>query len=267
MTHATEGLLQAYLDEEISGSAAAELRGHLAGCAACAGELKVLRRAHDTVHESLGMLAAGDVPVLRARAALATRRAATQRRWSLARLGTGGLAKAAMLLLALAGAGAAAIPGSPVRRALENTFARVAQLFNGAPLEQEMPGVPVVTQTPDGPPVTTSRMGVLPSDGRVRVLLNVPAAPVEVQVRLVDDRMAHVEAATDDAVRFRTGAGRIEVAGLNAGRIMVEIPRSAQGATIEVDGLVYVYKQGDTLRLSGPAGRDRGDQVRFRIGT
>jgi hypothetical protein len=266
MTHATEGLLQAYLDEEISDSAAAELRDHLTSCAACASELQLLQRAGYVVHESLGLLAIGDVPVLRARAAVARQRT-SQRRWSLARLGTGGLAKAAMLLLALAGAGAAAIPGSPVRRALENTFARVAQLLNGTAVEQQAPAAPVVTETPDGPPTTTSRIGVLPADGRVRVLLHVPAAPVDVSVRLVYDRMAHVEAATDDAVRFRTGAGRIEVAGLNAGLVTVEIPRSAQGATIEVDGLVYVYKQGDTLRLSGPAGRDRGDQVRFRIGT
>jgi hypothetical protein len=265
MTHATEGLLQAYLDEEISGSAAAELRDHLAGCAACASEMDELRRAGHMVHQSLGLITAADVPMLRARAAIATNRRPA-RTTGIARIGASGLAKAAMLLLALAGAGAAAIPGSPVRQALESAFARVAQLFNGAPAIDQ-PAPPLVTEPAAAGEAVSSRMGVLPAEGRVRVLLHSPTGPVNVRVVLVDDRMAHVEAATAEAVRFRTGAGRIEVAGLSSGEVTIEIPRTTDGATIEVDGLVYVYKQGQLLQLSGPAGRERGDQVRFRIGT
>jgi hypothetical protein len=47
----------------------------------------------------------------------------------MARMGGWGLAKAAMLMLVLAGAGAAAIPD--VRRALETTFSRVVAMFGG----------------------------------------------------------------------------------------------------------------------------------------
>ncbi|HSJ25917.1 MAG TPA: zf-HC2 domain-containing protein [Longimicrobiales bacterium] len=287
MTHATEGLLQAYLDEEIEGSAAAELRDHLAGCAACRSELEALQRAGEQVHVAMAALAPAGMPMLRARSALATaRRGAaiedatapvtahrsagrpTGRpggRWSLTRLGASGLAKAAMLLLALAGAGAAAIPGSPVRRALETTFARVAQLFNGAPAEQV-----VVPESPVAPPVepVPSRMAVLPAEGRVRIVIERPAAEVDVVVRIVDEPLAQVDAATaDDGVRFRTGPGRIEVSGLSAGVITVDVPRTVRTATVEVDGTVLVEKQADMLQLSGPAGRERGDQVRFRIGT
>jgi hypothetical protein len=268
MIHATEGLLQAYLDEEISGSAAADLRDHLAGCAACASELESLRRAGQLVHHSLGLISSADVPMLRARAAIAAHRQPDRFR-GFARLSASGLAKAAMLLLALAGAGAAAIPGSPVRQALESALARVAQVFNGAaaPAHDPAAAPPVATEPVDAPEFVSSRMGVLPADGRVRVLLHTPSGNVDVRVLLVDDRMAHVEATTEEAVRFRTGAGRIEVAGLTAGAVTIEIPRTAHGATIEVDGLVYVYKQGQVLELSGPAGRERGDQVRFRLGT
>jgi anti-sigma factor RsiW len=269
MTHATEGLLQAYLDEEIAGSAAAELREHLDACVACRASLDGLRKADRQASAALALLATGDAPVLQARAALARHRQVqpSTRRWSLSRLGTGSMAKAAMLLLALAGAGAAAIPGSPVRRALENTFALVSQFFNGA-----TPGEAVVT--PAGDPaaepveVVHSRIGVPPADGRIRVLLHHPAGPVDVTVRLVEGRIAEVEAATlAEGVRFRTGAGRIEVAGLTEGSVTVDIPKGTERATIEVDGLVYVYKQGGALQLSGPAGRNRGDQVRFRMGT
>lgn len=269
MTHATEGLLQAFLDEEISGSAAADLRDHLAACAACAESLAELQDAGLAASSALAMLGSADVPMLRARAAIAQHRRVerTTARWSLTRIGAGGLAKAAMLLLALAGAGAAAIPGSPVRRALETTIARVSQMFNGATPAEQVAVPTADPETPVAAPVS-SRMAVLPADGRVRVLLHSPAGAVDVVVRLVDDRLAEVEASTaEEGVRFRTGAGRIEVSGLTAGTVTVDIPRSAQGATVEVDGLVHVYKQANELQLSGPAGRERGDQVRFRTGT
>jgi anti-sigma factor RsiW len=277
MTHATEGLLQAYLDGEIDSPAVAELREHLDGCELCSSELRELQSAAVHVHEALGLIAA-DAPMLRARAAIAAARrestpvqqvsepASAWRR--LSRLGAGSFARAAMLLLALAGAGAAAIPGSPVRLALETTFARVAQFFgagNGAV------AVDAGAEAPSGAAPEAaigSRMGVLPADGRVRVLLHPPGGEVEVTVRLVDAARAQVETAmAGQGVRFRTGAGRIEVAGLGAGRVIIEIPRTVQAATIEVNGLIHVYKQGAVLQLSGPAGREQGEQVRFRIGT
>jgi hypothetical protein len=268
MTHATEGLLQAYLDDEIGGSAAADLRDHLVACEACAGEMEALRRADRQLSEALALLGGADAPMLRAQAAIASQRRVQRStgRWSLARLGAGGLAKAAMLLLALAGAGAAAIPGSPVRRALEGAMERVAQLFNGGTPEQ---AVAPTSPAEDAPATMESRMGVMPANGRVRVMLHTPTGAVDVTVRLVDERIAEVETSTtsEEGVRFRTGSGRIEVMGLTAGSVTVDIPRTTQGATLEVDGLVYVYKQGNTLQLSGPAGRDRGEQVRFRIGT
>lgn len=265
MTHATDGLLQAYLDGEIDREAAAELSDHLAGCAVCAAELESLRHVSQQAHAAIGLLTAPP-PVLRARAAIAAERRIERSGLArVRRMGARGFAKAAMLLLALAGAGAAAIPGSPVRRALESTIARVAELFRDEPQVAEVPAVPA----PEAPPaLVTNGAGVLPSNGRVRVMLHAPSQETEVVVRLVETPRAHVEAATaEGGVRFRTGAGRIEVANLTPGTITIDIPRGVQNATVEIDGRVYAYKQGNMLQLSGPAGDERGEQVRFRPGT
>jgi hypothetical protein len=276
MTHATEGTLQAYLDGEMGSAAAAELADHLGRCPACAADLRELESAGARFHDAVTLVAA-EPPVLRARAALAAAgrpEAAVARaeepasRWrAVSRLGAGSFAKAAMLLLALAGAGAAAIPGSPVRRALETTFARVAQFF--------APAVPVAVDpavhapAADGETVVTgSRMGVLPSAGQVRVVLETPSAgALDVTVRLVDEPLAHVATAPGDGVRFRTGPGRIEATDLPAGAVTIEIPRAAVEAEVEVGGVVYAVKRGSELQLTGPAGAGRGEQVRFRIGT
>lgn len=276
MTHATEGTLQAYLDGEMGSAAEAELAHHLDGCPACAAELQELESAGARFRQVVA-LAGAEPPVLRARAALAAgrrpepsvaRAAEPAARWrAVSRLGAGGFAKAAMLLLALAGSGAAAIPGSPVRRVLETTFARVAQFF--------APAVPVaVDPTTEVPAagaeatVTGSRMGVLPSAGRVRVVLEAPAEGVlDVTVRLVDEALAQVATAPGEGVRFRTGPGRIEATTLPAGAVTVDIPRAAVTAEVEVGGVVHAVKQGSELQLAGPAGAGRGEQVRFRVGT
>jgi hypothetical protein len=269
MTHATDGLLQAYLDGEIDGTAEAELRGHLAACGACAQELNVLESASARAHDALSVL---DVtaPMMRARARLAAERRTADplvgRRRSLPRMGGRSLAKAAMLLLALAGAGAAAIPESPVRRALESTIARVAQLF-GPGAQAPVAEVPVTAPAPVEP-LTPGGMGVLPADGRVRVVLQAPAGEVSVVVRLVESQRATVQTATDGAgVRFRTAPGRVEVGGLTSGEVTISIPRGTRDATVEIGGAVWAYKQGNVLQLTGPAGVERGEQVSFRLGT
>ncbi|HSJ05612.1 MAG TPA: zf-HC2 domain-containing protein, partial [Longimicrobiales bacterium] len=105
MTHATEGMLIAYVDGEMEGPAAAELRDHLAACDVCAGELRALEGLSARAHR---LLAAMDVapPMLRARAAIGAARPVRSRR-GLGRLGLGGLARAAVLVLVLAGVAAA----------------------------------------------------------------------------------------------------------------------------------------------------------------
>jgi hypothetical protein len=263
MTHASEGLLIAYVDGEIEGSAAAELRDHLAACEACAGELHELERLSVRAHRLLG---AADVapPMLQARAAIGAARTVPARR-GLGRLGLGGLARAAGLVLVLAGVAAAVVPGSPVREVLSITFTRLAQLVQGEP-----EGVAVPPAAPAEAPVAAPEamgMAIMPADGRVRVILHAPAGVVDVRVRLVDAARARVETTSDQPdMRLRSAAGRVEVMGLNAGELSIDIPRSVRAATVEVNGRTWVVKAGDQLQLASPAGRDRGAEVRFRIG-
>jgi hypothetical protein len=263
MTHATDGLLLAYVDGEIDGSARAELSEHLAICAACADELRELERLSAQAHGALAVLDA-PAPVLRAQAKLAAaRRTSASGVRSRLRLGAAGLARAAMLLLALAGVAAAAIPGSPVRRALETTFARVAQLFNGSPAAEPV----IVTEAEPGVPLTeTTSAAIMPADGRVRIMLHPATGAVDVEVRLVDAARARVETETAaPEVRLRSASGRIEVIGLTMGRVQIDIPRHVSSATVEVGGRVYVYKAGERLQLTGPAGDQSGVEVGFRI--
>jgi predicted anti-sigma-YlaC factor YlaD len=263
MTHATDGLLLAYVDGEIDGSAEAELNEHLAICTACADELRELERLSAHAHGALAVLDA-PVPVLRAQATLAAARRANARgAGSRRRLGGTALAKAAMLLLALAGVAAAAIPGSPVRRALETTIARVAQLFDAAPAAEPV----VITEVETAVPLTeTTSAAIMPADGRVRIVLHPSTGRVDVHVRLVDVSRASVETETTaPEVRLRSAAGRIEVIGLTTGRVRIDIPRQVPSANVEVGGRVYVYKAGERLQLTGPAGDEQGAAVGFRI--
>jgi hypothetical protein len=203
-------------------------------------------------------------PILRARVAIsAAGRGGRSRRLSWA--GLSGFARAAMLLLALAGVAAAVVPGSPVRLALEATIARVAAGLQNEPGPEPAP----VPAPPLAAPVPTESMGmaILPADGRVRVLLHTPTGAVDVQVRLVDGPRARVETTTvQPDVRLRSAAGRIEVIGLTAGDVLIDIPRQVAQATVEIGGVLHVFKEGQRLQLAGPAGTDSGETVRFRTG-
>lgn len=279
MSHTTDGSLQALLDGQLDSATASTVRQHVDACDVCAADLAALTRAGGLASRSLAELDADVMaPMLAARAAIAAERRAAGpngsssrqadegRSQRFARIGAGGFARAAMLLLALAGAGAAAIPDSPVRRALDATITRVAGLFSTEPAETVVPEVPAI-ETPE--PAVASEWAAIPaSDGRVRVQLHVPTGAVDVTVRLIDGPRANVETFMDEGeVRFVSGTGRLEVIGLGAGRVSIEIPRGLPSAAIQVGGLVHVYKDGDQLRLTGPAGDGQGSEVRFRIGS
>jgi hypothetical protein len=256
MVHAAEGTLQAYLDGEIHGAAERALCDHVASCAVCTAELETLRSAGGLVHQSLDLLDR-PAPILQARAAVARER----RGRGVARLGAWSLAKAAMLLLVLAGAGAAAIPD--MRRALETTFSRVVALFGGQERTAAVPAQPEPLGEPEA--VVPGESFVAPADGRVEIVLQEPAGEVEVIVRLIDEPQAHIETATTGTVARRVGTGRLELSGLGAGTVTIGIPRSTRAARVEVDGVVRVYKADGSLH--GSDGAARGSEVRFIAGS
>ena len=260
MVHAAEGTLQAYLDGEIDSAAEHAQREHVAVCDVCAGELKTLRDAGGFVQESLALMDA-PAPMLRAQAAIARERRGGRR---MARIGAWGLAKAAMLMLVLAGAGAAAIPD--VRRALETTFSRVAAMFGAA--QERTATVPAELETGERAPanLVPGESFVAPADGRVRIQLDAPASgSLEVLVQLIDGEQAHIVTATSAAGSRRVGTGELELRDLGAGTITIGIPRGVGEATVVVDGAVRVYKEDGSLR--GSEGAARGSEVRFIVGS
>ena len=56
MSHFTEGVLQAYLDDEVAADARAQVGAHVSGCADCAERLQELRGLNQTLSSALGQL-------------------------------------------------------------------------------------------------------------------------------------------------------------------------------------------------------------------
>lgn len=251
MAHIEEGMLQAYLDNEVT--ARAGLDSHLAQCAACAAELDRLRSASQLFASALRTRDAV-APTSVAFAALkAARRPVAGMPAAIARVS---LARAAMLLVGLAAIASAAIPGSPVRAWISEALRSVG----GGAVADEI-AAPVVPPAP-APAIPdeygAATVSIEPADGRVLVLLSGATADATVRVRLVRTQRASVQ--VSDAApeaRFRTGPGRIEVVGIGNGEVLVEIPRGALEVRVELGGRPIFEKSGEQLRLNeSPAASD-----------
>ncbi|HVH13678.1 MAG TPA: zf-HC2 domain-containing protein, partial [Longimicrobium sp.] len=111
MTHLGEGTLQELLDGELTPEARARADAHLAACRECAGQLAELRGMNARASALLGMVEAAP-PMIAAQAHFARQRRSGGALFHARRA----LPRAAVLVLAVAGAAAAAVvPGSPVR--------------------------------------------------------------------------------------------------------------------------------------------------------
>ncbi|MEX2608543.1 MAG: zf-HC2 domain-containing protein [Gemmatimonadota bacterium] len=231
MNHVHEGVLQAWLDGELTASERSGVAEHLQGCLACRDHAAELRAAAERLGAALAFLDTAPPATL----------AAPRRRRSFATAFGGGLARAAGLVLLLAGGAAALIPGSPVRSLIVDAWRSL-----GAPVD-------TVVEAPPAEPVqeeiaARGGVAVTPVDGAVRVNLVAPSSDVHIRVQLVDAEQAEVDAErTGPAYGLTGGRGWIHIAGIEAGRVTVQIPRSVHTATVEVDGRVLVRKVGDRL--------------------
>lgn len=246
--HLDDGTLQALIDGELPPGERAAAEAHLAACAACAAEMRGLAG----VHERAGMLLGRtDVPapVAQATMSLRARRLRAGRYVEVRRT----LARAAVLLLAVVGV-AAAVPGTGVRQWVAETILPGEK----APIRPEMRRAPVpapAAQTAPAAEAPPSGVSIRADGGAVRVVLSRVAAGVEIRARLVDGELAGVLARGPAATgaRFRTAPGKIEVLDAGAGVLEVRVPRSARAASVEVNGRVYLAKDGDVLRATAPA--------------
>lgn len=243
MSHFTEGVLQAYLDEEVVADARAQVSAHVSGCADCAVRLQELRGASASF--ATAMAALDREPI--AQATLAELRLrAEQRSWR-DRLRTARWPWTRAAIVVLSVAAVAAAPGSPVRGWLVGAWAAITP----------EPAVPVATvkesPTPERVPDTPTGFQIAPASGRVRIMLQGQPDGTTVHVVLVDAEKASIEASTvGDSPRHRKGSGWFELVGGGTGDIRISLPRSLTSATVEVDGRVFVSKQGDQLRYLGP---------------
>lgn len=231
MAHIDEGMLQAYLDEEVAG---AEIDSHLAQCTACVAELDRLRSASQLFASALR---AQDVmaPTLRAHVAVKRAHAREPRRRAI--LPRVPLARAAMLLLGLAAVASATIPGSPVRAWIADALRAVTGTEQRRDIVQ--PPVAAPPAPLSGEQAGAAAVSVGPADGRVSIHISGASPAAVVKVELVDAARASVRVAgAASSARFRTGPGRIEVLGVGNSDVAVEIPRSAADARVEVDGRV-----------------------------
>ncbi|HEX8692362.1 MAG TPA: zf-HC2 domain-containing protein [Longimicrobium sp.] len=259
--HLAEGILQALLDAELPPPERAEAEAHLAACPACAGELRALRAAGE---RTSALLAQADVaaPVAQAQMSFRRRRmAARQHRFVEARRA---LLRAAVLVLGLAGVAAAAVPGSPVRAWIEDAVLPRER----SPQAQEIQPAPAPAAAPAPDLGAPSGVTVPVRDGRVRVALT-GAADLRLVVQSTPEPGARVlYRGPEHRARFHTSPGRIELAGARGGEVTVELPQAAEAAAVEVNGQVYVAKDGDELRPLVPqAGPESTDELVFRVGS
>jgi hypothetical protein len=259
MKHLDDGLLQAFLDGELPPGERAAAEAHLAACGPCARALGELEAAGSLFGAAL---ARADVPAPVATAQMSVRRrraqAAARGGFTEARKA---LLRAALLVLGVAGVAAAAVPGSPVRALIAEVLAPAPARVPDARPPAPAPAPAPVAEAPRAPAV----QGVFlpPEEGRVHVVLSGTAGGVQVRARLTDAPEASVYA--PEGARFRRAPGRIEVVGARGGEVRIELPRAAREAVVEVNGRVFVAKDGEALRVMHPGADPSEAEAVFRV--
>jgi hypothetical protein len=260
MMHVDSGTLQAMLDDEVGARDRMTVQAHLVSCTECAAEFDELRQLAAEARSAFAMLDAY-TPMLvgRVRVDPAVRRVPKR---GFARFMPASLARAAALVLLVAGAASAAIPGSPVRRLAGDLIERASRLLGAT-------SVPEVTQAPVAEtPVpivrdTTGGQAVQLADGAVRIEIYSATPGASIRVRVVNDRDAWVKTFGIPA-RYRSGSGWMNVYDVDAEGAVVDLPRGARVASVAVNGnRFYVYENG-VGRVIGQAAETLQDGAVFR---
>lgn len=247
MRHLDDATIIALRDDDVAGGAT---YAHLDECAICVAAVA------DATSRSIlmaGALATLDGPIDVAAAKAATRarldhtRAARTvpawRHWPLGR--------AAMILLASAGA-ASALTWSPLR-----------SLWPPPPSAPEPAAVAAPAPTLAPPQETTpSGIAVPVSDGRIEVIVRGAAPGSALEVAWSREAIARIVAAPGSVFTYADGRVEVDAA---AGGLRVELPRAASAATVEVDGLVYVQRSAAGVVVLKPAVERTDDLIRFVV--
>jgi hypothetical protein len=239
MSHFTEGVLQAYLDDEVTADARAQVRAHVGACTACAARLQELREFSTTFANALQATDVSAIPAAAlAELQMRANRHAWADRWARSRHA---LLRAALVVIGIT---AVTAVGAQVWETLQKRQVQPTQPAQ-APVVEEVP-----------PP----RFAITPKDGRVRIILQGLNAGTNIHVLLTDEDKPAVYVVGEK--KFRTAAGEIEVIG-GSGDVRVWLPRALVAASVEVDGRVFVTKDAGNLRVLGTTSERVGDELIF----
>lgn len=234
MSHLEDGTLQAFLDDELPAEERARVAEHLLACQQCQTHHEELTRATALFAQSVSVL---DVEPPASRPAGGALRGR-------GRAGTSSFVKAAGLVLAVAAAASAAVPGSPVRE-------WVGKLGDPAQPAAAPDPTPPSADVPSAP--TPAGVSISPAAGRVVVVLTgLEDAVIRLEAAGGAQAGISVVGAERDPA-FRTGAGRVEVRNGVGGEVRVSLPVRTDGARLEVDGTLYAESRNGRLVLHVPA--------------
>jgi anti-sigma factor RsiW len=255
MNHTTEGTLLEWLDGRLPASEYSRVEGHVAQCTGCTAELDRLRLLSATFAGAMELL---DPPALtRAAYAAVLRRRSHWRGADTRRT----LARAAVLVLAVAGIASATLPGSPLRAWLEDRLGLNTHVtVSGAHAPSTLPA-----PAPAAEPASAG-IAILPINGAVRIVLNNADPALRVRVRLAEGEIVDVRAtgAAADA-QFRTGPGRISISDAGAGEIQIALPHTVARATVFVGTKPYLIKERGQIRVLAPAADTAGAEIIFPV--
>lgn len=211
--HVSEGLLEALLDGELREPAAGEVRRHVEVCSHCRAEFEQLRRDGVLLEDALRSL---DHPAPRIPLASIVARASKRRqplRWA-----------AAIALFVVAAGTAYALPGSPVRRWID-----------------QLVGVPAKEESKTSPDVA----GVALAPGEhFSVVFTAPRAPGSLTITLTDNATISVRRRGGEAT-FNAELDRLRIeTGTASTDFEVAIPRDAVSVEVVVDGRRVFLKDG-----------------------
>ena len=284
MTHLDDGRLRALMDKELGDADAGAVRLHLEDCEACRRRMAELEGRAVLVSRALGQLDTA-APTSEARAAVLERIGSSPRGErigptrhvtsaerpgpeSRARAVRTPLARAAVLVLLLGAGVVTALPASPVRGWIVAGWAQAIDLLDS----------PDNAGTRVGPsgeaPLTTSDANVGAQDGTLAgIRLDAPGEEISIVLRgigsgaLIVARIVpggEAGAFADGPATFRTGEGRIEVLDA-ADLVFVDLPEDAAAASIEVNGGIYLRKEGDQIDVTGPVEARTAEEIHLRV--
>lgn len=246
MRHLDEATLVALRDGDTSAEMAAS---HLHQCAPCAEALDESTSRSRTIAEALATL---DEPVEVTNAKAAVRRRLDARRGD-ARHRSGWLrwhlGRAAAILLLTAGA-AFALPWSPVR-----------EWWAGPSADPNPTAEPTGTvATAQGLPA--AGIAVALPDGRIAVIVRGAEPGSAIDVVWAAGATASISAPPGSAFSYADGRVEVDAA---AGPILVELPRAAAFASLEVDGRIFLERSGERLDVPGPAIERTDESIQFLV--